>query len=252
MQICSDAPAVSQENTTDLEVLGGTNLPSSSAIQFPDIPPAGLSVHLGIFRCLSANLRKVWSSLKPLWNALHEQGADFNVFKVEVQSNFEMVHDKLDTLLRAAKLPVPKRRTTTIEVQAVEPQVGSTYRVTHLRSLDSLNIKDIWEEWTVGVDVGGSELEAPLKKLEANKKNTPYRDPSNKGLKTAVLRRVDIASHLEKETEEIQQKDGGSYDDAIKKAIEQAELTRKTLGKQGKSCSLFRFWEHIKNYSSRN
>ena len=59
-------------------------------------------------------------------------------------------------------------------------QVGSTYKVMHLRSLESLNIKDIWEEWTVGIDFEGSEIEAPLKELEANKKNTPYRDPSTK------------------------------------------------------------------------
>ena len=248
MQIYSDALAGSQEDITDLEGLGETPLPSSCAAELPAIPPASMSVHMGIFKCLSANMRKVWSSLKPLWNALHEQGADFNVFKVEVQSNFEMVHDKLDTLLQAAKLPVPKRRTTTIGVQEVEPQVGSEYKVVNLRALRNLDIKDIWEEWTVGVDVGGGKLEAPLKELEADKKNMHYRDRSNKGLKMAVLRRVDIASHLEKKIEEIQQKDGGTYDDAVGKAIQQAELRRKTLGKKGSKCSLFRYWEDIKNY----
>ena len=170
------------------------------------------------------------------------------MFKAEVQSSLNLLHDKVDTLLQAGKIPVPTRRRATAEVQEVEPQVGCNYRVTNLRRLETLNIKDIWQEWTVGVDVGGGKLEAPLKELEANKKDTPYRDLSNKGLKTAVFRRKDIGSHLEKRIAEFQQRDGVTHDVAVSKAIEEAELRRKSLGKKGKKCSLYRYWLYINNY----
>ena len=87
-----------------------------------------------------------------------------------------------------------------------------------------------------------------MKELEANKKDTPYRDLSNKGLKMAVFRRKDIGSHLEKRIAEFQQRDGVTHDVAVSKAIKEAELRRKSLGKKGKKCSLYRYWLYINNY----
>ena len=133
----------------------------------------------------------------------------------------------------------------------MQPQVCTTYRVQYLRKLNTLDIDDVWREWTVGVPVGGNALEEPFKTLEENKGNNKYRDLSNKQLKTAVFRRVHIAQYLKAAIREIQQGSGISYEDAVQMAITQAEELRVRLGKNGKKCSLYRFWEHIRGYKTQ-
>lgn len=239
------------ERAIDSGVPGDTSLPRPSSPELPEIPPAGMSVPMKVFKCLSTNLRSVWTSLKPLWNTIRDQSAELSILKTEVRANFESINDKLDKLLQSAQLPIPERPGTSVAMVESHPQVGITHRIKHLRRLETLDTRDVWEEWTIGVPIGGNALEAPLKVLEDNKKNDEYRDFSDKALKTAVGRRVHIARHLEAKISEHQLVSNMSYEDAVMKAIDDAEATRTILGKNGQKCSLYRFWEHIRGYKMR-
>ena len=58
-----------------------------------------------------------------------------------------------------------------------------------------MSIRDVWEECTVGLKLGGVQVPALLQ-LEREKDQNPYRNLKNRGLKSAVRRRVHRAEYI--------------------------------------------------------
>ena len=217
--------------------------PSDSSLC--EIPESGMTIHVELFRSLSLNMKRVWMSLRQLWDVMREHRADFLTHKTEV-------NQKLDLILEALGHPTSRLAMVTQDVQEVpthQSNVGGqvVQRVENLRALNDLDIADVWREWTVGVPTGGGTRDASLRDLEASKTMEAYRDFGDRRLKTAVMRRRHIAEHIEKRVAELKAA-GLVEDEAQTSAINEAEQMRYSFGKGGKKCSLYCFWKHIRGY----
>ena len=61
-----------------------------------------------------------------------------------------------------------------------------------------MTLRQVWSEWKEGIPTDGGSMELPLQKLEAQKASNPYKNPKDRGLKTAVARRRHIAEFIKR------------------------------------------------------
>ena len=237
MECCEDIEMATTTQSSEVGI--------ASDLSQAEIPEGGLTVNFRIFKCLSLNMKKVWMSLRPMWAAFQEHRAEFLAHKTEVNHKLDLILEALGRPISTANVARQVIQESPNDQEALKEQ--HAYRLENLRPLNSLDVVDIWKEWTVGVPIGGSTLEAPLKELEAAKDAEKYKDARNKGLKTAVMRRRHIVEHLETKIAELRES-GLAEEAAEAQAIENAEKVRLNLGKGGKKVSLYSFWKHIRDY----